>query len=156
MKFRNGFVSNSSSSSFIIGLGKVTNLEKLQEFMAKGHSDIELNTVKSIKERLESKWHWREVTTADGKIWHECDYGNECVTYPLDELKDEDLIAIVDIHNNEGDDGENGVRSRSSYNEDPIEESYFNGTGQYEYLRLNEEEHGVSNYTCAYGCKRNG
>ena len=156
MKIRNGFVSNSSSSSFIIGIGKVTNLEKLKAFIAKKHRDIDIVNVYALKDQDYLDWHIDGLTTRNDQICLLCEYSGDEVSFPLNGLKDEEFMAIVNIHNDEGDDGEFGVRSQSSYYGVPITAEYFEQNGQAVYLALNEKDHGISEYTRKFGCKRNG
>ena len=65
MKIRNGFVSNSSSSSFMIGIGVVKNEKKLNEYMKKNNLEIgtgrwddklHINTIAELLELTKEKY----------------------------------------------------------------------------------------------------
>ena len=55
MKIRNGFVSNSSSSSFILGLAKIDDYNKFQNYI--NQNDIKLNYQITVKTYEEIKEH---------------------------------------------------------------------------------------------------
>jgi len=89
MKIRNGFVSNSSSSSFIINIGIVKNEEKFNKFLN--------------KHKIKQGWEFIMMNMAEYlenddsyPVWSECDwagyYGGK---YSIDEIFKEDPNATV-------------------------------------------------------------
>jgi|WetSurMetagenome_2_1015567.scaffolds.fasta_scaffold1118332_1 hypothetical protein len=54
MKIRNGFISNSSSSSFIGVIGKIVDTEKFKQFKKSNEFDIIVKSATGINEELES------------------------------------------------------------------------------------------------------
>lgn len=149
-KIRSGFVSNSSSSSFIIGLGRVVDIEKAMKAKTE-FPELEIDTLHNLTEGK-----WSEVVYRDGRVRLDCEYGNSReVSVIADKEKDKDsFFAKVSIHNNEGDDEEGSEFFGAVYDGGSISSDYFGG--QEKYLSLNEEDHGIANYDSTYGCGRNG
>lgn len=96
MKKRTGFVSNSSSSSFIVGYGailknKKSDIEKFFKNLNIRNCDYEIRSVEEIYMTEGTKY---EIGFIDYEI-------------PLDKFDSKDLLLLVAIENNEGD--SNGV-----------------------------------------------
>lgn len=97
MKKRNGFVSNSSSSSFIIGYGTVKDKSALHEYMKK-HGikfdyDLALFNYETSNHLCES---------IDGEPSIELWGGNDTSVNVPKDMINEDLLTVC-IHNDEGD-----------------------------------------------------
>lgn len=104
MKTRQGFVSNSSSSSFIVGVGKIKSLDAFKKWASenkikldKEYGDI---SVKSTSDILKGSFEFR---IADNKIYVEepTNYGGS-VSITFNSSGD-DYYCIVHLGNDEGD-----------------------------------------------------
>lgn len=92
MKIRNGFVSNSSSSSFVLGYGKVIDYNALHKYLKENNISIDNYYLKMWDNNYENKWSSQ----------HELSCSNHTsVTIP-EELRCEGTI-ITEFGNNEGD-----------------------------------------------------
>jgi len=58
MKTRNGFVSNSSSSSFILGLGKISNFEIFRKWLDSYKRSYDLGDIRVFGTWLWATDHW--------------------------------------------------------------------------------------------------
>lgn len=94
MKTRAGFVSNSSSSSFIIGLARVTDEQKLRAYLKR--NDIET----LVRIYSEEDFHRRECKS-DTSITIESFNGHTVQVQKG--TKSNQKYILIDIYNNEGD-----------------------------------------------------
>ena len=109
MKTRQGFVSNSSSSSFIVGVGKIKDIKdfkkwaKDNEVPLGSYDDYSGLRIVSTTDLVE-KSSWDFGINENNDLWVE-EPTNDCgrVSTPLDHSS-EDLYCIVCIGNDEGDD----------------------------------------------------
>lgn len=92
MKIRNGFVSNSSSSSFVLGYGKVIDYNALHKYLEENNISINGNYLKMWDNNYESNWSRQYELSCSNYI---------SVTIP-EELRCEGTI-IAEFGNNEGD-----------------------------------------------------
>jgi len=146
MKVRNGFVSNSSSSSFILGIAKVTDEKKLREYI--DENKLQGLTIKKVKD-INDSW---DVSKTETKI------SMESFTYDIVEVNYEsEEDTIVYYEECEGDDSD-------FWNED-------DGWGEYDYdidldffsqgmidvydLFLSKDA-GIVDANVTYGAGRNG
>ncbi len=129
MKIRKGFVSNSSSSSFIVGAGKIKDLAKFKARMKKDGLSSEGSfyekdiAIHSTTDLLENQGGW-DYGIENGKTLcvTACVNSNPQVSTKFDPSKEE-FYCIVNIGNDEGDDSFwNG--DEMNYN---IDVNYFGG-----------------------------
>ncbi len=100
MKIRKGFVSNSSSSSFIIGISKVSDIEKCNKYIKDNNIDkeVKITTYKDIKDSKP----WQIEPIRDDKLTVESfDYSS--VTLDIKNIEDNDYILMYAFFGNEGD-----------------------------------------------------
>jgi len=156
MKIRNGFVSNSSSSSFIIGIAKIEDREKFDAWLEENADKLgydfgsAFSPLKICKVKdLDSEYKKEAIVSVESFIWAD-------VNIPLDELDDEDEVVIFDFIGDEGDscfsvyDGDDWV----DYDYD-IDLDFFEEPEQKAYDGLSEEN-GLSMVSKTYGAGRNG
>jgi hypothetical protein len=151
MKIRNGFVSNSSSSSFIIGIAKVTDLDKLKKYISdKGiKTDYEFNII--TKYDLEQNPPW-DVKMKSGKIALESFMG-DTVSINSDDMNGLDIMLIYDYTGHDDSDFWNG----DEYDYD-IDLSLFYENERKIYNMFFDEDSGIDTETSQvqYGAGRNG
>lgn len=92
MKIRNGFVSNSSSSSFVLGYGKVVDYNALHEYLNENNISIDGHYLKMWDNNYENKWSSQYELSRSNYI---------TVTIPEELRHDETIIA--EFGNDEGD-----------------------------------------------------
>lgn len=138
MKVRFGFVSNSSSSSYVICVARVVDEEELRKFLDEHKLDAEIYTT---KEALEAEEWNKPVSKSGDASYFRCSSfdGNE-VSIKMDLSKEEKFVSLhygEDIEEDE--DG-------------PIEPDEIEDGGIYSL----SEEHGVMDIQTAEGYGRNG
>ena len=158
MKRRQGFVSNSSSSSFIINIVKVTDEEKFLENAARygvTEDNYDLTIIRGVVDYCENhQGGWD--TPFDGG-----DYAGSYFSesQALDIWKDDHEAILAVYEECGGDDSDfvvydsNGDYSHTDY--DQVDLDWFDSFSQHLYGNTNEEE-GFENIYSHYGAGRNG
>ena len=141
MKIRQGFISNSSSSSFIVGVAKIEDKEKF---------DIIKNDYIKVLKVGDIKNNW-SVNKNDRRISVES--FQTSVDIYMEHLTEEDYVAIINISNNEGDDD---FYCNDDYDIDYDIDSDFFDKDQQELFEIFTEKNGLSNIDLTYGAGRNG
>jgi hypothetical protein len=158
MKIRNGFVSNSSSSSFIIGIAKIKDMNKCKEYLkendiAEGrHKGVNIVTLRDIKENEV----WDVEINKQNKI-EISSFTSAVVDIDANGLDDHDNILIYSFCGNEGDgcfmDDEDGW---GDYDYD-IDCDFFDKKEQDIIDMLsNPEAAGLEDCDWTFGAERNG
>jgi len=150
MKIRNGFVSNSSSSSFIIGIGKISDMSKASKLNEKSSWGKYIVRYEDIMLGLKTRNYLYEVQ--NDRIYVSS-FSGASVSLPFDCGAD---YFIVDLtHGDEHEDfnscDENG--GWIGYNYD-IDEDFFPEELR-ELLHLGEEQ-GLETYEATFGAGYNG
>ena len=160
MKIRNGFVSNSSSSSFMVGIGVITNHDKFIKWKNKVDKEDDIQVVNPYEEINES---WANLNQNNDNFTIDAPFndGYQDVYLSIEEYEKiatgraED-IAFFCFGNNEGD---------SAFYDDPeadwpelnhdIDFDWFSENQQEVYKDFSEES-GLSLVCKTYGAGRNG
>lgn len=153
MKIRNGFVSNSSSSSFIVGIAKINDLNKLKENLL--DNNITLDTYQTtIRSLIDIKNDGVfETIYNTNNIEVESFVTSAIITH--DKLEDNDFLFIVNISNDEGDSAfYSGGYGNFDYD---IDVDYFNEEQQAIYNLFFDEDSGLDlvKKDIKYGAARN-
>jgi len=154
MKIRNGFVSNSSSSSFIVGVAKINDYNEFVKYIENNNItlnyDVKVITLSNIKESTSY-----DMYVKNDKIY--VDSFQTDVSLNIKDCKDEDLFLVVNICNNEGD--SDFMTSDDDYDIDyDIDMSFFDIHDSKVYDAFYSEESGLdlSKSEVYYGAGRNG
>ena len=154
MKTRNGFVSNSSSSSFIIAIGKVIDKEKVESFLDScGMKDSYFISIEKLSGMTTLAY---PTNINDERIAIECFEGSS-VELDRSLLKEDDEVLVIYIANNEGDCGifsgyVNGEYVEIDYNID-LDDLPGKQAELYDGLC---ESNGIIHVDKKYGAARNG
>jgi len=140
MKIRTGFVSNSSSSSFIIGVGRIVDKAMFLAFIKKNNIQDYLYRIESTSEICK---HNLSVESFTG----------ENVSLTIDTAKEEEFV-IIDYCGDEGDNYFVEDSDHDNYDLDyDINVSFFEE--RYAILMSFNKECGVEDFQCSYGAGRN-
>ena len=153
MKIRNGFVSNSSSSSFIVGVAKINNYNEFTKYIIDNNIkldySIKVMTLSEIKENNDYDMHFN-----NNKIY--VDSFQTGAYLDTKDCKDEDLFLTVNICNNEGD--SNFMTSDYDDIDYDIDISFFDIHDKKIYEAFYNEESGLdlNKSEICFGAGRNG
>ncbi len=140
MKLRYGFVSNSSSSSYVICVAKVIDEEKLNKFLEQYSLDAKIYTTQEI---INYKgWNRLGLVRKCGNdLYFQCEsFNGDTVSIKMDSTKDEKFVSIY--YGQDIDEDENG----------PVEPAVIEDGGIYSL----SQEHGVIDIHTSEGFGRNG
>ena len=141
MKIRNGFVSNSSSSSFIIGIARITNEKKLREY-------IERNNITNVNiidlENIKNSW---ELNIRDNKVYLESFVSDISTTIK----NDTDKFVYLDSYSGNDSDFWNG----DEYDYD-IDLDFFDSDEIPAYELFHMKNIGIVDADTSYGAGRDG
>jgi len=157
MKIRTGFVSNSSSSSFMIGIAKIEDRDKFDSWLKDNddikvcsdspfsHDALKICKVKDVHEYYKKS----DRITVESFL-----YGDASIL--LDKLNEEDELAIFDYIGDEGDGQFQFGHERYDYECDyDIDLDFFDKEYQDTFNGLSKEN-GLSMISKTYGAGRNG
>ena len=147
MKIRNGFVSNSSSSSFIIGLAKVTDLNKAAKLIE--DSSYETRIIKFADIHADDWGAHRSGSTVRLESFR----GDKI---QLENLEPNDYVLVVDICNDEGDTGFFSYDEQWGGIDYDIDLNYFTSEEQKIYNAIANGIDGLASGQVVYGAARNG
>ena len=153
MKTRKGFISNSSSTSFILAMGIVKDYDAFMKEIEE--NNVQINgynklAFKKVRDLLENKGWWcEEPKPTEDKL--EMVNFMTSVSINIKDLKDDDLVAFLNFQGNEGD-GAFWTDDDMNYD---IDDNYFEGN-KAKTLILFRNSSNLCNVDVSIGAGRNG
>lgn len=153
MKNRSGFVSNSSSSSFIVGAAKIESIDKFNKYLV--DKGLTLGDDFFIFDRSSTR---SEVKLNTSKRRLTVDSFETSVEISTGDTYEEDKYVILNIINNEGDTGQFSPDYDDGCIDYDIKLDYFSDDERKKYLLFQTEDSGIdiSKSEVQYGAARNG
>lgn len=154
MKIRNGFVSNSSSSSFIIAIAKIVDKQKFNAKFAKVlNGDFSVLKVKDVA------LNGRDYPSKTKTTVEVSSFMGDAVSIPLDKLSEEDEVVAYYFCGNEGDGcfcyGDSDADGYD-YPDYDISDDFFEKQQQAVMDLFNDSNNGLEDAQLSCGAGRNG
>jgi hypothetical protein len=162
MKIRSRFVSNSSSSSFIVGIAKVIDVDKLKTYLSAKGFDLDKSNgyecfVTTFGEIKDNKRYSVKIVGGTVEVDSFQDSVSLKSSLKSSRLKDDDQLFIVNVSNDEGD-GAFWDEEREELDYDIVDLGWFNEQQQAMYNAFADPESGLDTdkSMVTYGAARNG
>jgi hypothetical protein len=155
MKTRQGFVSNSSSSSFIIGYGIVKNHDKLIDYLKNNQIEVDDCEVSLVnKENWNEQIRWYQDID-DNNYETILIGGNRSVIFFDKNLPLEKEVLLVEITNNEGDQDFCNYGKELNYSK-AFNKNYYSDKQQKIIELLEKDNDMLEKTVLKFGAERNG